>query len=66
MKTNTFHLILIVVAGVIIADLVAHAAGTSALAGGFGTLFSIATQPTNTAAIKKITPVVNNSESRKV
>jgi antitoxin (DNA-binding transcriptional repressor) of toxin-antitoxin stability system len=64
MKGSAFHLILIVVAGVIVADLVAHAAGTSALAGGFNTLFTIATQPTNTGAIK-VTPTVNNG-SRKV
>lgn len=64
MKDQVFHLILIVVAGVIIADFVAHAAGTTVLANGFGTLFTIATQPTNTKAIKT-TPVAN-SGSKKV
>lgn len=54
-----FQLILLVVAGVIVADLVAHAAGTSTLAAGLGTLFTIGTQPTNTKAIKTITPVAN-------
>jgi hypothetical protein len=60
-----FHVILIVVGGVILADLVAHAAGTSALLNGVGTLFAIGTQPTNTAAIKT-TPVANNSGNKKV
>jgi len=61
MNDKIFHLILIVVAGVIVADLVAHVAGTSALFSGFGTLFAIGTQPTNTNAIKtvKVSSVTN-------
>jgi hypothetical protein len=66
MNDKIFHLIMIVVAGVIIADFVAHAAGTSALASGFGTLFAIGTQPTNVGNIKT-TPVAHaNSGSKKV
>ena len=65
MTNRLFHLILVVVAGVIIADLVAHVSGTTALFNGFGTLFAIGTQPTNTSAIKT-TPVANtNSGSKK-
>lgn len=64
MTDKIFHLIMIVVAGVIIADLVAHAAGTSALLGGFGTLFAIGTQPTNVKNIKT-TPVTNGSGTSK-
>lgn len=59
-----FHLILIVVTGVIIADLVAHVSGTNALVSGFGTLFAIGTQPTNTKAIKS-TPVANTNSGSK-
>lgn len=58
MTDKLFHLIIIVVAGVILADLVAHVAGTTALVNGFGTLFAIGTQPTNVKAIKT-TPVAN-------
>lgn len=65
MTDRIFHLILIVVAGVIIADLVAHVSGTNALVNGVGMLFAIGTQPTNTSAIKT-TPVANtNSGSKK-
>lgn len=56
---NIYKLILIVVTGVIVADLVAHSEGTSSLFSGFGTLFTIGTQPTNTKAIKTITPLAN-------
>lgn len=69
MRDKIFQLIIIVVAGVILADLVAHAAGTSTLVNGFGTLFTIGTQPTNVNAIKTIksTSVANtDSGSRKV
>lgn len=66
MTDKVFHLIFIVVAGVIVADLVAHVAGTTALVNGFGTLFTIGTQPTNVAAIKT-TPMTNapTSQSKK-
>ncbi|HWV47409.1 MAG TPA: hypothetical protein VN039_15535 [Nitrospira sp.] len=60
---KVFHLILVVVAGVIVADLIAHASGTSTLLSGFNTLFTIGTQPTKTSAIK-VTPVTNTG-SRK-
>jgi len=62
------HLIFVVVGGVILADLVAHAAGTSALFNGFNTLWAIGTQPTNTSAIKTTSSVTNNgpSNSQKV
>lgn len=70
MSNKIFELILLVVAGVIVADLVAHAAGTGALLSGFNTLFTIGTQPTNTSAIgnaMKVTPVANTGGgSRKV
>lgn len=56
-----FHLIIVVVAGVILADLVAHVAGTTSLVNGIGMLFSIGTQPTNTAAIKSTTVTNNQS-----
>lgn len=61
MSDKIFQLIIIVVAGVIIADLVAHVSGTSTLLSGIGTLFAIGTQPTNVGAIKpiKVTPVAN-------
>jgi len=52
-------LIIVVVIGVIIADLVAHIAGTTAVFKGFNMLWSIGTQPTNTANIKT-TPVANH------
>lgn len=59
-----FQLVLVVVAGVILADLVANAAGTSALLNGFNTLFTIGTQPTNVNAIK-VTPVANTGGGTK-
>lgn len=59
-STSIFHLIMIVVAGVIVADLVAHVSGTTTLFKGIGTLFTIGTQPTNTSAIKRTT-VTNTS-----
>ena len=62
---KVFQLILIVVAGVIVADLVAHADGTSALINGVGTLFAIGTQPTNTNAIKTVTPLANTGGTSK-
>lgn len=45
------HLLMVIVAGVIIADLVANAAGTKALFGGVDMLWNIGTQPTNTKLI---------------
>ena len=65
MNDKIFHLIMIVVAGVIIADFVAHAAGTSTLVKGFGTLFAIGTQPTNVGSIKKISAANNNNPGSK-
>lgn len=61
MSDKIFHLIIIVVAGVILADFVAHADGTSALLGGVGMLFNIGTNPTRVSNIKTIksTPVAN-------
>lgn len=64
-SANVFHLIMVVVAGVIIADLIAHVAGTTALFSGLNTLFTIGTQPVNTKAIKS-TSVTNNTGSMKV
>jgi len=52
-------LILVIVFGVIIADLVAHVAGTTEVFKGLNLLWGIGTQPTNTANIKT-TPVANN------
>jgi hypothetical protein len=54
-------LIIVIVAGVILADLVAHVAGTKAVFSGLNMLWSIGTQPTNTANIKT-TPVANTSK----
>jgi hypothetical protein len=65
MSDKIFHLILIVVAGVILADLVAHVAGTTTIVDGFGTLFAIGTQPTNVNAIKTIKTPVANTGNRK-
>jgi hypothetical protein len=45
------HLLMVIVAGVIIADLVAHAAGTSALFSGVNMLWGIGIEPTNTGLI---------------
>jgi len=59
------HLILVIVAGVILADLVAHVAGTNALFNGFNILWSIGTRPTDAAAIKTSTSVTNNSSGSK-
>ena len=56
-------LVLIIVAGVIVADLVAHAAGTKVLFQGADTLFSIGINPTNTTGIKTVTPAVNNRKA---
>lgn len=42
------NLIILVVSGVILADLVAHVAGTKALFSGFHILWDIATEPTDT------------------
>lgn len=55
------HLITVVVAGVIIADMVAHVSGTNALFKGFGLLWNIGTQPTNTSLIKT-TSVTNTKK----
>ena len=66
MSDKIFHLIIIIVAGVIIADFVAHVSGTTTLLNGAGLLFNIGTQPTNTSAIKT-TPMANtNSGSKEV
>lgn len=45
---NIYHLIVICVAGVIIADLVSHPAGSDAVFGGIQQLWQIATDPLNT------------------
>lgn len=67
MNDKLFHLIFIVVGGVILADLVAHVAGTSVILSGIGNLFAIGTQPTNTSNIKTIkTTSVTNDNSKKV
>lgn len=60
---NGEHLIYVVVGGVILADLIAHAAGTKSLFSGFNILWSIGTQPTNTSAIKTTSSVANNGNS---
>lgn len=57
------HLIMVVVAGVIIADMVAHVAGTTSLFNGFTMLWNIGTQPTNTSLIKT-TPVANTQKGK--
>lgn len=62
MSDKLFHLIFIVVGGVILADLVAHASGTTSLFNGIGTLFAIGTQPTNVGNIKT-TSVTNNTST---
>ena len=53
------HLITVVVAGVILADLVSHVAGTNSLFHGFGILWDIGTQPTNT---KLLSTTVSNKK----
>ena len=57
------HLIYIIVGGIIIADLVAHVAGTNALFGGLHTMFSIFTKPTDTSAIHTTSTSVTNNGS---
>jgi hypothetical protein len=58
---NLEALIIIVIAGVIIADLVANALGTSVLLSGIEMLWHIGINPTETQGIKQIksTPVEN-------
>lgn len=56
------HLIIVIVAGVILADAVANIAGTNALFSGFGLLWNIGTQPTNTSLIK--TPTANTKKGK--
>lgn len=51
------NLIILIVAGVIVADMVAHVAGTNALFNGFRILWDIGTQPTNTSLLS--TPLAN-------
>lgn len=45
------QLVILVIAGVILADLIANVAGTNALFRGFGILWDIGTQPTNTSVL---------------
>lgn len=52
------QLVIIVVSGVILADLVAHVAGTNALFNGIRILWDIGTQPTNTSLLS--TPTANH------
>ncbi len=58
---NFEALILIVIAGVIVADLVANAAGTNVLFSGIEMLWHIGINPTETQGIKQIktTPISN-------
>jgi hypothetical protein len=56
------HLLLLIIAGVIIADFVAHAAGTKAFFGGLNTLWTIGVRPTDVSAIKS-TSVTNGTGS---
>jgi len=51
------NLIILIVAGVILADAVAHVAGTKALFNGFNILWDIGTNPTDTAILS--TPLAN-------
>jgi hypothetical protein len=57
------HLLYLVIGGVILADLVSHAAGTSSLFKGANILFAIGTRPTDTKAIKTSTSVTNNTST---
>lgn len=59
------HLIYVVVGGVILADLVAHVAGTKSLFSGFNILWAIGTRPTDASAIKTSTSVTNGGTSNK-
>ena len=63
MSDKILQLIVIVVSGVIIADLVANSAGTKVLFQGFNTLFSIGIRPTDVSGIKT-TPLANNSQPK--
>jgi hypothetical protein len=49
------HLIMVIVGGVILADMVAHVAGTKALFHGFNILWAIGTNPTDTSLISTST-----------
>lgn len=49
------YLLVVVIAGVILADMVANVPGTNALFHGFNMLWSIGTQPTNTSLIQTST-----------
>lgn len=53
------HLITLVVAGVIVADLVSHVAGTKAIFNGFHVLWDIGTEPTNT---KLLSTTISNGK----
>jgi hypothetical protein len=55
------HLLYIIIGGVILADMVSHVAGTSALFNGFNILWSIGTRPTDAKAIKTSTSVTNGT-----
>ena len=55
------NLIILVVAGVILADAVAHVAGTKALFNGFHILWDIGTEPTNTSLLS--TSVTNTKSA---
>lgn len=52
------HLLMIVVTGVILADIVANVGGTTALFNGVNMLWGIGTQPTNTKLLS--TTMANN------
>jgi hypothetical protein len=53
------HFITVIVAGIILADLVAHVAGTKSLFHGFNILWDIGTQPTDT---KLLSTTVSNKK----
>lgn len=55
------QLITLVVAGVIVADLVTHVAGTTVFFNGIRNLWSIGINPTDTASIHT-TPMANTAE----
>lgn len=48
---NGMHLVFIVLAGVIIADLVSNPKGTASFFSGLGKMFQIFTNPTNTKGL---------------
>jgi len=59
------HLLYVIIGGVIIADLVAHASGTTSLFKNFNTLWTIGVRPTDTAAIKTSTSATNGTSGSK-